>query len=80
MWDVHGQHLVWYSTETGQKTCMTAFNREKASSWDGKVIEGAQGEDYAGVYMLYPNTIVTANPSSFSISRLVPVTPDVSAI
>ena len=22
VWDVHGRHLVWYSTETGRKTCM----------------------------------------------------------
>ena len=22
VWDVHGRHLVWYSTETGRKTCL----------------------------------------------------------
>ena len=75
VWDVHGRHLVWYSIETGERTCTPEAMKE--ARWDGKIIKGANSGLYSGVYMLFPNTIVTASPTSFSLSTLVPAGPQV---
>ena len=80
VWDIHGRHLVWYSTETGKKTCMPEAVAEEPDSLGSKPIGGAESGEYGGVYMLFPNTIVTAAPTEFSISRLDPVSPGVTLL
>ena len=80
VWDVHGRHLAWYSTETGKKTCMPEALAQQRGSWGGQPITGAESGEYAGVYMLFPNAIVTAGPTEFAISKLKPVSPDVTLL
>lgn len=70
VWDTRGSHLVWYSLETGERTCTP--EAVKSARWDGKLIKNAERGDYGGVYMLFPNTIITASPTSLSVSTLVP--------
>ena len=36
------------------------------------MIEGAEGNDCAGVYMMFPSTIVEVNPYSTSVTRVIP--------
>ena len=46
------------------------------SEWGDKCIPRAESCEYGGVYMLFPNTVVTASPTELTVSRLVPITPD----
>lgn len=69
-WDVHGRHLVWYSTETGRKTCLPQTVAEAAGGGPAGAIEGAESGEYGGVFLLFPNTIVTATPTELTVSRL----------
>jgi len=74
VWEVRGRHLVWYSTERdGHKNRVPEFVETKYAPYNPKTIEGAQEPGYGGVYMLFPTTAITANPYSFSVSRLDPV-------
>ena len=77
VWDAHGRHLVWYSTESGTRTCMPAALASQGSG-HATVIPGAESGEYAGVYVLFPNTIVTASPVSLEVSRLKAVAPELS--
>ena len=77
VWDVHGRHLVWYSTESGRKTCMP---EAMAGRGHGRIIPGAESGDYGGVFVLFPDTIVTADPTSFTVSKIVPVSPDLTRL
>ena len=77
IWEPHGRHMVWYSTETkGQRTSLPAAVAEAMAG--ASKIEGAESGAYGGVYMLYPSTIVTASPYDFTISSLTPVDPELS--
>ena len=80
VWAVHGRHLVWYSTETGKRTCLPEAVAQQLNSSGAKPISGAESGEYAGVYMLFPSTIVTAGPTEFTISNLRPVSPDATLL
>ena len=71
LWEAHGRHLVWYSTETGRKTCMPEALAESMADWGERVIDEARSGEYGGVFMLFPGTIVTAGPTQLSVSRLI---------
>lgn len=74
-WDRHGNHMLWYSTERqGEKRALPELVERHAS---GPKIKGAEDGAYAGVYMLYPSTIITASPYDFSVATLSPVKSDV---
>ena len=74
VWERHGCHMVWYSTEdSGGKTALPAFVA-KAMEGGGK-ITGAESGAYGGVFMIYPCTIVSASPYDFTISSILPVGP-----
>lgn len=76
VWERRDRHLLWYSTEEGRKTCLPAASaKAMAQSGAGK-IRGAESGDFAGVYMLYPSTIVAASPYDFSVATLTPIAPD----
>lgn len=77
VWDVHGRHLVWYSTETGRKTCLPE-TVARAAGRSAHPVEGAGSGHYGGAYLLFPNTIVTATPTDLTVSRLEGVSADVS--
>lgn len=72
-WEVHGNHLVWYSTETGLRKCLPEALSKTIKQWGGPIIEEARSQEYGGVYMLFPGTIITADPTEISVSRLIPV-------
>ena len=80
VWDVHGRHLVWYSTETGRKTCMPETVAKAAAGWAAPPVEGAGSGHYGGVYLLFPNTIVTATPTELTVSRLEAVSAGISRL
>ena len=80
VWDVHGRHLVWYSTETGRKTCLPEAVAEAAGGLAGRAIDGAGSGEYGGVFLLFPNTIVTATPTELTVSRLEGVAAGVSRL
>ena len=78
VWDVHGRHLVWYSTETGRKTCLPEGIARAGGDSGQLPIEGAESGEYGGVFVLFPNTIVTATPTELIVSRLDAVTADLT--
>ena len=78
VWEAHGQHLVWYSTERdGEKHAIPKLIEEQVGGW-GSAVQGAEKGDYPGVVMLFPNTLVTPNPWGISVSTLVPVSPGIT--
>lgn len=80
LWERHGRHMLWYSTEDGRRSCLpSAVAQTMAQSGTAK-IRGAESGAYAGVYMLYPSTIVTASPYEFSVATLLPCGPDLTRI
>ena len=77
VWDSHGRHLVWYSTESGTKTCLPAALASQSTGC-GDDVPGAESMEYGGVYMLFPHCIVTPSPSSLTVSRLTAAAPGLS--
>jgi len=74
VWDAHGRHLLWYSTERdGQRHPLPQFLEKNIEKYGQKKVKAAKGETFAGVYMLFPTTIITPSPYSFTISTLEPV-------
>ena len=75
VWDVHGRHLVWYATDSGPKRCLSGQVADYLSTAGATRFAGTESGDYGGVYMLFPNSIVTTNPYGMTASRLVPTAP-----
>ena len=74
LWEVRGRHLVWYSTEQdGTKNRLPKMVEDNYADYNGTRVEGAEKPGYGGVYMLFPDIVITASPYSFSISTLEPV-------
>ena len=80
VWDVHGRHLVWYSTETDRKTCMPEAIAAATNDQSALPIEDAGSGEYGGVFVLFPNTIVTATPTELVVSKLEGVTAELSRL
>ena len=74
LWEVFGQHMIWWSTEReGVKHRIPQFVENAAKRSGAKMVEGADVPGYGGVYLLFPTTILTPNPWGFSISTMEPV-------
>lgn len=73
-WAVHGQSMVWYSTERdGIRNRIPKFVEDQAKGSGATKIKGAEDPGYGGVYMLFPLTIITPSPWSLTVSSLEPV-------
>ena len=73
VWEQHGQHLLWFATdEAGMRHSLPAKSRKEYNRYWTKPIKGAASAGYAGVYHLFPTTLITATPYTFSISSLIP--------
>lgn len=81
IWDAYGDNQVWYSTENGMARSRTPnFVTRNMDKWRSKKIPHAEKEGYGGVYMLFPITLTVANPWSFSISVMEPVSAEVTLL
>lgn len=79
VWDAHGRHLVWYSTERdGVKASIPEFVEKQADKYRTKKVKGAEHGRYGGVYMFFPTTIIVPTAYSLSLSQLVPVSAGVT--
>lgn len=80
VWVEHGRHLVWYSTERdGERSAVPELIENLTKGAGLTKIRGAEDDRaYGGVYTLFPVTLMTPNPHGFSISQLIPVTPDIT--
>jgi len=73
IWEKHGEHLLWYATDDGDmRHALPVKARKDYKKYWTKPISAAKAPDYAGVYHLFPSTIIAATPYSFSISSLKP--------
>lgn len=80
-WQVHGQSMVWYSTERdGIRNRIPKFVEDQARGTGMTRIKGADTPGYGGVYMLFPTTLITPSPWSLTISTLEPVDPDTTLL
>lgn len=80
VWDVHGCHLLWYSIETGKKTCLPEAVALQENSSGSKFIPGTESGEFAGVYMLFPNIAITASRTQLSISKIQPISPGITRL
>lgn len=81
IWDAHGDHQVWYSTENENvRTRTPNFVSDRYDKWRAKKIPHAADMGYGGVYMLFPTTLIVANPWSFSVSWMEPVSAGVTLL
>lgn len=79
VWDSHGRHVVWYSTEReGVKNPLPKLIEDMSDKYRLKPVKGLDAGDYPGVVMLFPTTIIGPNPFGISISELIPITPDIT--
>jgi phenylpropionate dioxygenase-like ring-hydroxylating dioxygenase large terminal subunit len=76
IWEAHGRHVVWYSTETGAKSPTTEFVREQMDAVGVPLLKSASGANFPGVYMMFPLTIITPSTTGFLVSVLEPLGPD----
>lgn len=79
IWDNHGDHYLWYAADDEDGTTrhsLTAANRDYYKKNRAKPVPHADHEGYAGVYYLYPMTLITCNLYSISISVMKPLAAD----
>lgn len=80
LWEAHGQHLVWYSTERdGARNALPELVESYMKKERVKKTM-PEGDTYGGVYTLFPTTLLTPNPYGISISELVPVSAGVTLL
>jgi len=73
VWEQHGDHMVWYSTERdGIKNRIPQFVEDQARDTGLATIAGAETPGYGGVYMLFPTTLIVPSPWSVTVSTLEP--------
>jgi len=76
IWERHGDHAIWYAMEEEDiRHSLPAKNRKEAQSCWARKLKSADSVGYGGVYHLFPNTLITATPYTFSISVLHPTSP-----
>jgi len=81
VWDLHGQHLVWYSTErNGARHPLSELVEDQFKQMGVRDALPNGMAPYGGVYMLFPTTIITAAPYSLTVSQLVPVSPGITLL
>lgn len=73
IWVKCDHHMIWYATEeAGVLHSLPLKNRKEAKAMWASKIKSAEEPGYAGVYHLFPNTLIAATPYSFSINTLSP--------
>lgn len=79
IWDLHGDHMVWYATDNGEarhrlpgkvRKDTKSVPRVKHASGSGNA-----GPGYGGVYFLFPSTLIVPTPFGFSVSSLIGTAP-----
>jgi len=75
IWERHGDHMIWYAEDGPTRSSLPAKSRKEAKDWWTKPIKAAKGDDFGGVYLLFPSTLITCTPYSLSVSRLTPIAP-----
>ncbi|MEM9999630.1 MAG: SRPBCC family protein [Pseudomonadota bacterium] len=73
VWECHGTNMAWYSTERDKIKSRIPLFVEKQATLGAATVPGADVPGYAGVYMLFPTTIVTPSPWSLTISAIRPI-------
>lgn len=77
VWDQHGEHMVWYSTERdGIKNRIPVFVEKQAKGGRMPTFKGAKGPGYGGVYMMFPTTLIVPSPWSLTVSTIEPIDGD----
>lgn len=81
VWEVHGRHVTWYSTQRdGAKHALPEMVEKYADKFRTKKVKGMENGAYPGVIMMFPTTIITPNPYGITVSELLPVTPEVTLL
>ncbi len=74
VWEPYGCHLVWYAIEEdGSRNRLPPMVERYLEKSGAKKAKGAETPGYAGVYMLFPTTIILPTPYSVSVSVLEPL-------
>ena len=74
IWERHQDHMIWYATdEDGKRHSLPEKSRKEAKAVWAKPLKDTTGQEFGGVYFLFPNTIITPTPYTFSVSRLNPI-------
>lgn len=68
-WHRLGDHMVWYSKESGSRHRLPLLTRPK-TRWG--VVRSAATAGYPGVHYLFPTTLLVATPYGLSVSSLHP--------
>ena len=74
VWEKRGDHMVWYATD--DKTTrhrIPGLIRKQTKNMPR--LKHVSGEDYGGVYLLFPSTLIVPTPFGFSVSSLSPTAP-----
>lgn len=76
IWEQQGQHLLWYATEDADlRHSLPAKARKEYKRFLTKPLKDVAGKSFAGVYHLFPSTIITSTPYTFSVSNLFALSP-----
>ena len=43
VWDAYGEHLFWYSTDTGEKRCLSSYVEDYLTKMEAKQLVNAEG-------------------------------------
>ena len=71
IWERRGNHLLWYAIDSDNtRYSLPAKSRKEYKKYRTKPIKSASKSGFAGVYHLFPTTLITATPYSFSIASL----------
>ena len=71
IWERRGNHLLWYAIDADNtRHSLPAKSRKEYKKYRTKLIKSASKSGFAGVYHLFPTTLITATPYSFSIASL----------
>ncbi len=75
VWERAGPHMLWYAAEgDGRSSIPAAVHKMFESAWASS-LNAAEADDFAGVYYLWPTTIITATPYGLATTMLEPVSP-----
>jgi phenylpropionate dioxygenase-like ring-hydroxylating dioxygenase large terminal subunit len=75
-WVPKGDHMMWYATDDGQILhSLPAQVRKSLENSRATKFKEAETPGYAGVYFMYPGTLVVPTPYSFSVTTFHPLSP-----
>ncbi len=74
VWEKLEDHMVWYATDDGAaRHRVPGLIRKQTKSLPS--LKHTAGMEYAGVYLLFPSTLIVPTPFGFSVSSLRPTAP-----